>query len=135
MGIFGQAEGVFGAEIEYAIFKHQGQCVAHIRPPGFHFAVGDLQGALGRDRHQAEIAFPVDMPALGAGRDQGHVGIVLRQGAEVLQFEVEFVVEEFDGLAGAQVLKVQIATGQFDVVHTQREGLGVRISRCWLTGW
>ena len=101
LGFFGQAEFVVSAEVEHPVFQNQWQGVTYIRPPGFHFAVGHLQGAFGGDRYQAEVAFPVDLATFGAGGDQRHVGIVVRQGAQVFQLEVEFVVEEFDGLAGA----------------------------------
>ena len=124
LGFFGQAEFVVSAEVEHPVFQHQWQGVTHIRPPRFHLAVGNLQGAFGGDRYQAEIAFPVDLTPFGAGGDQGHVGIIVGQGAEVFQLEVEFVVEEFDGFAGAQVLEMHIATGQLDAVDTQ-----------WGTAW
>jgi len=134
-GFFGQAERVVRAEVEHAVFEDQGQGVAHIGPPGFHLAIGDFQGAFGRDRHQADVTLPVDLPAFRAGGDQGHVGIVFRQGAEVFQLEVEFVVEELDRLAGAQVFKVQITARQLDPLDPQRERFGVGVCRCRFAGW
>src|SRR5471032_2985568 len=128
-GFFGEAECVVGAEIQHTVFQHKRHGVTDRRPPGFHLAVGDFQRALGRDRYQAEVAFPVDLPTLGTGGHQRHVGVVVRQGAEVFQFKVEFVVEEFDRFAGTQVLKMHIAARQLDTVDAQRERLGVRVGR------
>ncbi len=122
-----------GAEIQHTVLKHQWQGISYIRPPGFHFTVGDFQRAFGSDRHQAEVAFPVDLPAFRAGSHQRHVGIVFRQGAEVFQLEVEFVVEELNRLARAQILEVHITAGQLDAVDTQRERFGIRVGRRRLT--
>ena len=96
------------------VFQHQGDSIAHIRPEGFHLAFSDLEGTFGGDGGQAQGAAPVDAPAIGANGDQRHVGIVGGQGAEVLQRQVQGVVEELDGLAGSQVLEVQIAFAELD---------------------
>ncbi|MNO21107.1 hypothetical protein D3C76_108730 [compost metagenome] len=133
-GFFRQIEFVFAAEANHTIFEYQRYRVTHVGPERFHLAVGDFQGAFGSERDQAEIATPVD-PATGrADGDQGHVGAVFGQGAEVFQLEAEVIVEKLDGFAGAHVLKVHDAAGQFDVVDAQREGLGVRVGRCRLAG-
>ena len=43
-----------------------------------------------------------------------------------MQFEIEIVVNKFDRLAGAQVLKVHVAATQLDPRNTQRERLAGR---------
>ena len=111
----------------YTAFEVQWHGVAHIGPKGFHLAVGDFQLTFGGERDQAEVAGPVDLSAVGADSDQGHVGTVFGQGAEVFQLEIEFVVEKFDGFAGTVILEVHGATRQFDPVDAQRERLGIGI--------
>jgi hypothetical protein len=54
------------------------------------------------------------------------------QGTEVFQLETEVVVKKFDRLAGPHILEMHHAAGQFDVVDTQREWLGVGIGGCRL---
>lgn len=133
-GFLGQVQLVAGVEVQHAVFEDQGQGIADIGPPGFHLAVGDFQGAFGGDRSQAEIAAPIDLTARGARGDQGHVGTVIGQGAEVLQLEIEFVVEEIDGLAGPRVLEVHITARQLDAPDTQGERLGLGVVRSGFAG-
>ncbi|KAF1018867.1 MAG: hypothetical protein GAK37_03768 [Pseudomonas sp.] len=135
LGVLGQVQRVVGTEVHHPVVEHQRHGVPHIGPPEFHFAVGDLECALRGDRAKAEVAAPVDLPAFGAGGHQGQVGVVVRQGAEVFQLEIQFVVKKFDGLAGAQVFKVHVATGQLDAVDTQRERFALGLGRCRFAGW
>ena len=126
-GFLGQVELVVGAETHDAVFEYQRHGVTHIRPEGFHLAVGDFQRTFGGERDQAEVAGPVDLPTGRADGDQRHVGAVVGQGTEVFQLEVECVVEKLDGLAGPRILKVHGAPGQFDALDAQRERLGIRV--------
>ncbi|MNC14997.1 hypothetical protein D3C75_627970 [compost metagenome] len=103
-----------GVEADHALFQHQWHGIAHIGPECLHLAFGDLQCAFRGDRGQAQGAFPVDTPAVGADGHQGHVGIVVGQGAEVFQLQVHVVVEELDRLARALVLEVQVAVAELD---------------------
>ncbi|EJT84796.1 hypothetical protein PPS11_17016 [Pseudomonas putida S11] len=73
-----------------------------------------FQCAFRGDWRQAKGAFPVDAPAVGADGHQGHVGVVVGQGAEVFQLQVHVVIEELDRLARAQVLEVQVAIAELD---------------------
>ncbi|MNO97192.1 hypothetical protein D3C76_888890 [compost metagenome] len=116
LGAFGQAQLVVGGEAHHAFLQHQGHGIADIGPERLHLAVGDFQLAAGAERHQADLALPVDAPAVGAGGHQGHLGAVVGEGAEITQFQVEGVVDELDGFAGAQVLEVQAALAQLDAV-------------------
>ncbi|RMM48237.1 hypothetical protein ALQ78_05776 [Pseudomonas syringae pv. aptata] len=134
LGLLGQVQCVGRAEIQHAVLKRQRQGITYVRPPQFHLAVGDLQRALGGDRDQADAADPVDLPTVRTRRDQGHVGIVFRQCAEVLELEIQRVVEKLDGLAGAQVLEVNVASRQFDFVDTQREWLAGGFVLCRFAG-
>ncbi|MCY1350773.1 hypothetical protein D9M69_370150 [compost metagenome] len=126
-GALGQVQAVVAGQVELALFQHQRHGVAHIGPDALELAVGDLEVAAGGDRRQADPAVPVDLATIGPLGHQGHVRLVFRQGAEVLQFEVERVVDELHRLAGAQVLEVQAALDQGDVVDAQREGLARRL--------
>ncbi|MNI27530.1 hypothetical protein D3C73_812680 [compost metagenome] len=128
-GLLGQIELVVGAQADNAVFQHQRHGVAHIRPEGFHLAVGDFQRAFGGDRDEAEVTGPIDLPAIGPDGHQGHVGAVFGQGAEVFQLEVQFVVDEFDGFAGALVQKVHGTARQVDTLDAQWKRLGVGIGR------
>src|SRR3546814_7560195 len=101
--------------------------IAHVGPKGFHLAASDLERALGGNRGEAEITGPVELPAVGTYGHQCHVGMVVGQCAEVLQLEIKGVVQKFDGLAGAQVLKMHVTAGQFDPVDSQGKWLGVRV--------
>ena len=134
LGFFGQVQGVVGAEIQYAVFKCQWQRIAHIGPPDFHLAIGDFQFAGRGNGHQAQGAGPVNPPACGACSHQGHVGVVIGQGAEVFQLQVHRVIEEFDRFAGAHIGEVQVTARQLDVVDAQRERFALGIGRDGLTG-
>lgn len=127
--MLGQVELVVGAQAVDAVFEHQGRRIAHIRPERLHPAVGNLQFAFGGDRDEAEVACPVDLPAVGTGGHQRHVGTVFGQGAEVLQFEVEFVVEKLDRFAGPGIFEMHHAISQFDPFNPQRKRLCIRIRR------
>ncbi|MCY1345973.1 hypothetical protein D9M69_320450 [compost metagenome] len=67
-----------------------------------------------------------------AGGDQGHVGALVGQGGQVVQFEAERIEDELHRLAGALVEEVQAALGHLDALDAQREGLaggfGVRLA-------
>lgn len=78
--------------------------------------------APGRDRHQGQVAFPVEAAAVRAGGDQGHLRAVVGQGAEVVQLEAQRIEAEVHRLARSQVLEVQAALGQLDAVDAQRNG-------------
>ncbi|MCY1284789.1 hypothetical protein D9M70_337060 [compost metagenome] len=134
LGALGQAQLVVRGQAHHAFFQGQGHRVADIGPEGLHLAVGDLQLAAGGEGHQADLAFPVDAPAIGAGGHEGHLGIVVGQGAEVVQFEVEGVVDELDGLTGAQVLEVQATFAQLDAVDADRKGITRRLLRLGFAG-
>lgn len=87
------------------------------------------------DRRQAEGAVPVNAAPIGAERHQGHVGVVVGQGTEILQFQVHVVVEELDRFARAHVLKMQVAAADLDAVDTQREGIAGGRVRFGFAGW
>ncbi|MND97185.1 hypothetical protein D3C80_895000 [compost metagenome] len=127
LGLFGEVELVMRIEAYHAVFQHQWHGIAHVGPEQLHLAVSDLQCAFGGDRRQAQGALPVDASAIGAAGHQGHVGIVVGQGAEVFQLQIHVVVEELDRLAGPQVLEVQVAVDEFDAANTQRERVAGRL--------
>lgn len=134
LGFLGQVELVVGVEADHAFFEHQGHGIAHIGPERLHLALGDLERAFGGNRGQAQGAAPVDTPTGRAIGHQGHVGVVVGQGAEVLQLEVHRVVEELDRFARAQVLEVQVAFAELDAADAQREWVAGRLVRLGFAG-
>ena len=116
LGAAGQAQLIVGGQVEDAFLQVQGQGVAHVGPDAFELAIAQLQMAAGADRAEAQGALPFDLTAIGAGGLQTQFGIVVGQGAEVAEAEVEAVVDEFDRLAGAQVFEMHGAGGQDDAL-------------------
>ncbi|MNY48841.1 hypothetical protein D3C86_1842120 [compost metagenome] len=62
-----------------------------------------------------------------ADRDQGHVGVVFGEGAEVFELQRQGVIEKLDGLAGAIVLEMQVAFDQFYAVQAHGEWRAFRL--------
>ncbi|MCY1172707.1 hypothetical protein D9M73_128500 [compost metagenome] len=127
LGLLGEVELVVRIEAYHAVFQHQWHGIAHVGPEQLHLAVSDLQCAFRGDRRQAQRALPVDASAIGAAGHQGHVGVVVGQGAEVFQLQIHVVVEELDRLAGPQVLEVQVTVDELDAANTQRERVAGRL--------
>ncbi|MNZ36712.1 hypothetical protein D3C78_541410 [compost metagenome] len=132
LGVFREVETVVGGQAEHAFLQIQRRVVAYIRPPGLERNALDRQAALGGDRHQAQVALPVQPAAMRAGGEEGHGRPLAGQGSEVVQFEPQRAEEEVDGLAGAAILEMQAAFGELDAVDLQREGgsgrLGARLA-------
>ncbi|MCY1520346.1 hypothetical protein D9M68_551210 [compost metagenome] len=134
LGALGQAQLVVGGEADHTLLQHQGHGIPDVGPDALQLAVGELQLAAGTERHQGDLALPVDPSAVGAGGHQRHFGAVVGQGTEIAQFQIEGVVDELDGFAGAQVLEVQAALAQLDAIDTQGKGLAGRLFRLGLAG-
>ena len=130
LGALGQVQRVLGAEVEHAVFQHQRHGVAHVGPDALELAVADLQLAFGGNGGKADLALPVDAPAARADGDHLHVGVVVGQGAEVGQLQVQRVVDELHRLARAQVLEVQAVLDQGNAADAQRE----RLARLFRSG-
>ncbi len=130
LGVLGQVQAIVAGEADHAVLQHQRGIVADIGPPGLELDILDAQVAPGRDRHQGQVAFPVEAAAVRAGGDQGHLRAVVGQGAEVVQLEAQRIEAEVHRLARSQVLEVQAALGQLDAVDAQRE----RVARLFRLG-
>lgn len=130
LGVLGQVQAIVAGEADHAVLQHQRGIVADIGPPGLELDILDAQVAPGRDRHQGQVAFPVEAAAVRAGGDQGHLRAVVGQGAEVVRFEAQRIEAEVHRLARSQVLEVQAALGQLDAVDAQRE----RVARLFRLG-
>ncbi|MNZ76370.1 hypothetical protein D3C78_948730 [compost metagenome] len=116
LSIPGKVQFVAGSNLQHALFELQRHVVAYVRPPGLERNTLDRQAAVGGDRHQAQLTLPIQTPAIRAGGHQRHLRPLIRQGAEIVQFEAHRIEGELHGFAGAAVLEMHAAFGQLDTI-------------------
>ena len=130
-----QAELVVGAGAQGAFLQVQWYGIAHIGPDGLELGVAEFQAARGGQWREADLALPLQLAAIGAGGHEGQLGIVIGQGAELVQAQIKAVVGELDGFTRALILEVQAAAVEGKAIEAQREGLASRLFGLGLAGW
>ena len=84
-----QCQAVISGNLHHAVLEFEGHDIAHIGPDGLELGIVQFKVAAGIQRVDADVAGPVEVATVGAARAQTQGGIVVRQGAEIMQFQIQ----------------------------------------------